>query len=735
MKKNFLISLFKTQIIFSFTISISLTSAVTWASNIKESIITLDSIMKSPQNKDIDHKLVKAIEIIDDMDETKKWAEIKKLIDMDKFIYSKYYDELIYLYSAHVTNTSGITEYDYIWSKMNPIQDSIHFFPIMLQRFYGQKKASQSNTAPSPSLKKELARTFELLELLPPETAIHGPAIEGNILFGYSVKEDFSNTPLPPKYSLKQYLESHVPLNGFSAFDDYISLLEESNKFFFNTERTEKLAELYQKRGDKEKAAQNYYELSVHFNKSGDNKKANELIKKAYKNNPIDNKIDNLKSEIELAILLKEKPVETKRAQESSIMVNKTKKVTKQTKDTSYKGMVAIPEGCFLMGSDNNAPNAEPDEKPSHEVCLNAFLMDRYEVTNEKYSKFLEANPGYHIPTNVDSTYNYWNSIEFQEKFRNKPVINISWQDAQNYCQSQGKRLPTEAEWEYAAKGGNSNFYYPWGNEKPQAGSANRSGANYKNAWQLGDGLDTVGTYDPNGYGLYDMAGNVWEWVYDYYLPQYYEESPKYNPVTHKNGKCCVVRGGSWFSKDASHLRTTNRFWIEDKPNKSLRSVGFRCVKGIYINEQSIRNTKDNAIIDDNMTRATELDKKAVELFKKGSINEAIDIWNEAKNLAILPELGQTAHAAVLNNLGFAYYKLYLKERDSENYTLAKTNLEDSLISAPRWTAYLNLADLYFEGNEHEKALSYFEMLLEIKPNYKYAKKIHEKIDSIRKKL
>jgi formylglycine-generating enzyme required for sulfatase activity len=217
--------------------------------------------------------------------------------------------------------------------------------------------------------------------------------------------------------------------------------------------------------------------------------------------------------------------------------------------------MVLIPEGEFEMGSDDG----RDDEKPIT-VYLDAFYMDKYEVTNALYKKFMDAT-GYKAPR-------YWDDKKFNAP--NHPVVGVNWNDAVAYTKWAEKRLPTEAEWEKAARGGLVGKKYPWGDELSHD-YANYSGTGGKDKWEY---TSPVGSFDPNGYGLYDMAGNVWEWCDSWYDNKYYDNSPKSNPAGPSSGKYRVLRGGSWYGS-VDPLRAADR--NADGPPDTSDDVGFRC--------------------------------------------------------------------------------------------------------------------------------------------------------------
>jgi len=227
---------------------------------------------------------------------------------------------------------------------------------------------------------------------------------------------------------------------------------------------------------------------------------------------------------------------------------------------TLKDGMILlyVPAGEFTMGSeDGNA-----DEKPVHTVYLDAFWIDQAEVTNAMYAMCVEAGACNEPRSKSSGTRdNYYGKSEFD----NYPVVFVSWKDAYTYCRWASRRLPTEAEWEKAARGENA-FTYPWGNDRP-----NNNLLNYNKS--VGDTAE-VGKY-PNGaspYGAYDMAGNVWEWVNDWYdaYPGNTVSSPGYGIIYR------VLRGGSW-SNDDINIRSANRYFGLASVSGSNGNFGFRC--------------------------------------------------------------------------------------------------------------------------------------------------------------
>jgi len=232
--------------------------------------------------------------------------------------------------------------------------------------------------------------------------------------------------------------------------------------------------------------------------------------------------------------------------------------------------MVLIPAGEFQMGDHFN--EGDSDELPVHTVYLDAFYMDIYEVTNAQYQEFMNAT-GHSVPAE------YWNNSRYNAP--DQPIVGVRWHDAVAYAEWAGKRLPTEAEWEKAARGGLSGKRFPWGDSNPDDAQCNFADSNTNYSWSDGSVDDDykytapVGSYLPNDYGLYNMAGNVWEWCADWYNSDYYSNSPGNNPTGPRFGTIRVLRGGSWYGHPLN-LRVAGRGY--GKPTFPYYGMGFRCV-------------------------------------------------------------------------------------------------------------------------------------------------------------
>lgn len=303
--------------------------------------------------------------------------------------------------------------------------------------------------------------------------------------------------------------------------------------------------------------------------------------------------------------------------------------------------MAHIPAGTFMMGGDNN--QAKRDELPKHKVTISTFWMDKTEVTNAQFKQFIDAthyvttaekkpdwnelkkqlppdtpkpdesllvpaslvftplnhpvsldNPGQWWAWTPGATWAHPRGPKSDIEGRNHPVVHVSWDDANAYCKWQGKRLPTEAEWEWAARGGLTNKNYPWGNEPIDTGKVKANTWQGKFPYQntLRDNYfytAPVASFAANGYGLYDMAGNVWEWVSDWYDHDYYSNikdgatNPQGPAISYDPEDATMpkksLRGGSFLCNEAycSGYRVAAR--MKTSPDTSMEHLGFRCAK------------------------------------------------------------------------------------------------------------------------------------------------------------
>ncbi|KRF05993.1 hypothetical protein ASG89_19805 [Paenibacillus sp. Soil766] len=282
---------------------------------------------------------------------------------------------------------------------------------------------------------------------------------------------------------------------------------------------------------------------------------------------------------------------------------------------TGKEGMVLIPGGKFLMGTDDREGFPADGEGPVREISVKPFYIDTCAVTNADFKQFVDATnyqteaeafgwsfvfhlfvsetTAAHVQNKVQQTPWWWvvegadwlhpeGPDSHVEDRWDHPVIHVSWSDAMAYCKWAGKRLPTEAEWEYAARGGLAQKRYPWGDELKPAGK------HMCNIWQgkfpdknnQSDGYAgtaPVKAFEPNAYGLYNVAGNVWEWCSDWFSPNYHVKGKRDNPVGPPAGDTRVLRGGSYLC----HRSYCNRYRVaarsKNTPDSSTGNIGFRC--------------------------------------------------------------------------------------------------------------------------------------------------------------
>lgn len=258
--------------------------------------------------------------------------------------------------------------------------------------------------------------------------------------------------------------------------------------------------------------------------------------------------------------------------------------------------MALIKGGCFRMGDVfRDVPSSE---KPVHEVCVDDFYIGRYEVTVGDFRRFVDET-GYSTEAERQDGCHSWVGDGTEEKVRqhnwsstgfpqtdSDPVVCVSWNDTYEYVQWLNKkegrdyRLPTEAEWEYAARSGGKEYMYSWGIGKPEGNVADESARKELSALNIWKGYydghaftAPVGSYRPNEIGIYDMSGNVYEWVSDWQQDNYYSKSRKYNPKGPDSGKYKLLRGGAWDLQPET-ARTTSRYW--NTPGARAVCMGFR---------------------------------------------------------------------------------------------------------------------------------------------------------------
>ena len=251
------------------------------------------------------------------------------------------------------------------------------------------------------------------------------------------------------------------------------------------------------------------------------------------------------------------------------------------------EGMAQIPAGKFWMGraysifldSADLLPRDKMDDRPANNIYLDAFSIDKYEVTNADYARFVDATgarPPWHWPQGKIPN--------GEERF---PVFNVNWFEATDFCKWAGKRLPTEAEWEKAARGGLDRNHYSWGDAEIDRGeerllAPQTAGRNTSTAAPAVIGRRyamAVGSFAPNGYGLYDMTGNVMEWTNDWYDGNYYPFMPKQNPKGPETGRYRSVRGAGFFDQGGHGEEKTVNYRNFSDPNLRSTTIGFRCAK------------------------------------------------------------------------------------------------------------------------------------------------------------
>lgn len=231
--------------------------------------------------------------------------------------------------------------------------------------------------------------------------------------------------------------------------------------------------------------------------------------------------------------------------------------------------MVFIPAGEFLRGRSHTLPDDHlkwfptllKDDRPTGKIFVDAFFLDEHEVTNGQYGAFVKK-------TRHRAPYN-WRNDQVPVGKENLPVVDVSWTDADTYCRSVGKRLPTEAEWERACRGLAEGKVYPWGDQAPTKDDAR---------FEALDGPYEIRRFKPNYFGLYDMAGNVWEWCADWYGKDYYQTAPAKNPTGPPEGLYRVLRGGSW-ADEPKFLTCAYRSWA--RPAERSPNIGFRCARSL----------------------------------------------------------------------------------------------------------------------------------------------------------
>jgi len=274
--------------------------------------------------------------------------------------------------------------------------------------------------------------------------------------------------------------------------------------------------------------------------------------------------------------------------------------------------MAVLPAATFLMGTADSIGYPDDGEGPARKVSLDAYMIDRTAVTNQAFAAFVEATghvteaeqfgwsfvfagllPDDFPPTRAVAAAQWWRQVEAAswrhpegpgsgvEGRSDHPVVHVSWLDAVSYCTWSGTRLPTEAEWEYAARGGNVGAAFPWGDELEPDGEhhMNTFQGTFPGENTAADGYAgtaPVHAFAPNGFGLHNVSGNVWEWCADWYDPGYYARGPRARPTGPENGEHRVMRGGSYLC----HISYCRRYRVSarsgNEPNSTTGNLGFR---------------------------------------------------------------------------------------------------------------------------------------------------------------
>ena len=226
----------------------------------------------------------------------------------------------------------------------------------------------------------------------------------------------------------------------------------------------------------------------------------------------------------------------------------------------------------------------EHSDEATHQVVLDAYLIDKFEASNARYKEFMKAT-GHPAPA-------YWDDPRLSKP--NQPVVGVSWTDANAFCKWEGKRLPTEAEWERAAKGPEGDNHYPWGHHlDPKKANYGQNVGHTTPVDSYPEGV--------SGYGVYNMAGNVFEWVEDWYDPKSYKDQQRPESSWRRRrattlpikARCRVLRGGSWLAPETS-LHTSHRFWNQPENNSYGVGLGFRCAKSAQtVSDEAVQAGRD----------------------------------------------------------------------------------------------------------------------------------------------